>query len=93
VDLPKRTFKRLIADPKSGKFLAPDGQWMTDEAEGMHFYSLSAAISACAKHRVLDAEVVLRFSGGQTFDVRVPVRHDAWSYSAGSNPLTARPQA
>ena len=66
--------KRLIVDPATGQYLARGGKWTSLEEEAIDFADIMSVIVACAKHRIKDAEVLLRFHEGAKFDVRLPLR-------------------
>jgi hypothetical protein len=66
--------KRLIVDPATGQYLARGGKWTSHEEEAIDFADIMSVIVACAKHRIKDAEVLLRFHEGEKFDVRLPLR-------------------
>ena len=67
-----KPLKRLIVDPM-GRFLKVDGGWTTDEAEAMYFDDIATLLRTCSKHRVKNADVLLRFSHAHKFDVRFPL--------------------
>jgi hypothetical protein len=69
--------KRLIVDPATGQYLARGGKWTAHEDEAIDFADIMSVIVACAKHRIKDAEVLLRFHEGEKFDVRLPLRQRA----------------
>jgi hypothetical protein len=73
--------KRLIVNPTTGEFLARGGKWTGDEEEAIDFADIMSVIVACAKHRIKDAEVLLRFREGEKFDVRLPLRRKVESQS------------
>jgi hypothetical protein len=77
--LPKKTYKRFIVDSSTGKFLGRDGSWTSDETQAVEFDDVLAAIFACAKHRIGNAQILLRFSGSDKYDVRLPLRQSQTS--------------
>jgi hypothetical protein len=66
--------KRLIVDPGTGRFLKADGGWTTEEAEAVNFNDIATLLRACSKHKVKNAEVLLRFET-RKLDVRFPLAH------------------
>jgi hypothetical protein len=70
-----KPLKRLIIDPKTGRFLKRDGGWTAEETEAMDFEDIAALLRSCSKHRVKNAEVLLRFNSAHKFDVRFPLPH------------------
>jgi hypothetical protein len=70
-------FKRLVIHAETGKFLKADGSWTTNEAEAMNFNDITSVILACSRHRVRNAQVLLRFTTSGRFDVRLPLRSTA----------------
>jgi hypothetical protein len=75
LESPEITYKRLIVDPQNGKFLAPGGKWTTNEAEALDFQDIAAALMTCALQRIEKAEILLRVSGDNGYDVHLPIRH------------------
>jgi len=74
VSLPTRKLKRMIVDTTTGHFLAADGKWTLREEEAQNFDDITSVIEACAKYKIEQAEVLLRFQEGDHFDVRLPLR-------------------
>jgi hypothetical protein len=70
-----KPLKRLIIDSKTGLFLKRDGGWTAEESEAMDFEDIGALLRSCSKHRVRNAEVLLRFDSAHQFDVRFPLPH------------------
>jgi len=66
--------KRLIVDPRTGRFLKADGGWTTNEADAINFDDIATLLRTCSKHRVKNAEVLLRFET-RKLDVRFPLVH------------------
>jgi len=72
VSITSKSLKRLIVD-SGGRFLKADGGWTTVETEAMDFEDIATLLRACSKHRVRNAEVLLRFRSARQFEVRFPL--------------------
>ena len=70
--VPPKPLKRMIVD-STGRFLKVDGGWTTDESEAIDFDDIATLLRTCSKHRVKNADVLLRFSHAHKFDVRFPL--------------------
>src|SRR5256885_11104489 len=68
---PYTTLFRSVVDAKTGKFLARSGNWTSNDLEAADFDDVAGAIFACAKHRIHDAQILLRFARSHRSDVRL----------------------
>src|SRR6266436_508241 len=63
---------RFLFDPVNRKFLKPDGQWTSSEADAMNFADMQSVAQACSKYGVRKGEVLLRNT--QNVEFRLPLR-------------------
>jgi hypothetical protein len=66
-------FKRLIVHRETGLFLKEDGNWTSAESEAMDFQDLITLLTGCARHRLKNAEVLIRFIDLPRGDIRLPL--------------------
>jgi len=85
VSLPTRKLRRLIVNTATGEFLAPNGKWTAHEQEAENFKDITSVLEACAKYKVEQAEILLRFEEGHDFDMRLPLRRSARRAGGGAS--------
>ena len=69
----------------TGEFLAPNGKWTVHEEEAENFQDITSVLEACAKYKVEQAEILLRFEEGRDFDMRLPLRRSGRRAEGGGS--------
>ena len=85
MSLPTRKLRRLIVNTTTGEFLAPNGKWTVHEQEAENFNDITSVLEACAKYKIEQAEILLRFEEGRAFDMRLPLRRSARRAGGGAS--------
>lgn len=69
------TVKHLVQNKATRAYLTGDGKWEYDYRLAQDFNNMQAAMHACLRHRIADADLLLMIGDrpSQTYDVALPL--------------------
>jgi hypothetical protein len=63
----------LIQSLASGRYLANQLRWTTESRDSLLFHSTVKALDFCKSKKLDDVRLVLKFEGGDRYDLSLPV--------------------
>lgn len=73
VAMKRKVMDILIQSLATGRYLLSDLRWTAEPSESILFHSTLEALDFCTSNGLADVRLVLKFDGGDRYDLNLPV--------------------